>query len=116
MPIYGMNTTDVWVTGLAFAEDDSPVTDAILHASVYDQTQFPLLDKGQAGTPMTGATDIELEYKPPTEDRPATGHYRGNFAATVGLTIGKRVRVKYFDDGTYGIEVWKEFTVQKRTG
>ncbi len=115
MPVYGLNSQDIFIKGLKLASNRVAITNAVITATVYDQTQFERITNGMAGTGITGATNISLAYQAPTEAEPTTGHYRGSFAASVGLTVGTKVWVNYKDNGSYGINVWREETVQRRT-
>lgn len=112
MPLYGLNTNDIFVKNLRLAADDSEIDDAALTASVYDKTQIEALKLGADATPITGAANVSLSYQ---SGSGTSGHYRGSIAATVGLTIGQEVAIHYTDNGTYGINVLIETTVERRT-
>lgn len=114
MAVYGLNSQDIFIKGLKLASTRAAITNAVVTATLYDETQFELLDNGGVGTGITGATNVSLAYQAPTTEEPTTGHYRGSIAASVGLTIGTRVRVNFKDNGVYGFNVWRELTVQRR--
>jgi len=111
MPLFRLNSNDIYILNLRLAEDDSEITNAVISASGYDQTQFERIANGMTGTPITGFSNVTLSYKSASE---IPGHYRGAIAATVGLSVGTRVWVNYIDDGTYGINVWVELEVERR--
>lgn len=113
MPLFGLNTNDIWVKNLRLDADDTEVNDAVLTASVYNQNE---MEKANP-TAIVGAANITLTYQPVTVEQTIEGHYRGSVASSVGLTLGRgsTVMVHYKDDGTYGIDVKVITTVERRT-
>jgi hypothetical protein len=111
MPLFGLNTNDLYVKNLRRSADGSEIDDAVLSASVYDETQIEAVLNGSAAAPISGAADVTLVYQ---SGSTTPGHYRGSIAETVGLTIGQPVLVHYIDDGSYGIDVKVQTTVQRR--
>lgn len=111
MPIYGLNTHDIFVKNLRLAADDSEIDDAVLTASVYDESQIKKVQKRQAATAITGASNISLTYQQGSD---IEGHYRGSFPYSVGLSVGTDVLVHFQDDGTYGIDTKIILPVEER--
>jgi len=115
MPLFGLNTNDIFVKNLRLSADGTEIDDAVISASVYDKTQIDPLKNRATAAPITGAANISLNYQPVTSTQSTKGHYRGSIASTVGLTVGQRVAVHYTDNGTYGVDVLIETTVERRS-